>query len=578
MPASPTSTKSGASRQGVRIWGFANGEPLNRKFTLEDNGKPIAVELFRKTSKGLTITGYTLDPAIRELQNVDKVFDWALVWGERRKAAQEKVTVSAGNGFDSDGCQYSIDQIEHIVREGAPAGSNRSDVFHAIVGHYVGCGWQVDRIFEHFQQYPQGVGERYIAEDRLRQEIERSASKYAKTELPLFDNWKAKAPPEPAKPEPEPEEQPEDVENDDLGEDEAGDDDDQELQDDPRLPKLCRPNDRNDQSLKRWLIKNLLPEVGHGILAGPWGFGKTFALFDLAVSPMTMQPFLHHAVKRQGAVLLIAAEGADEVRLRLDAVIREKCGGMKQVPFYWYDEAAPRLQKGSTELLIAMARQAEADAKEKFGLPISLIMIDTLAACSGYTKRGDDFDPAVVQALMNVLKAVARTIGCFVLGVGHSPKNVEAGVSGSYAKEWSADVVWLSLGDRALNGTVTNTRLSIRKHRGGLQGAEYPYAQRVVEMGKDEDGDPITTIVMDWLPAGAAVQQAPPTPDDPWLAGCRRDDQQAKMYRFKQVLLAALAEHGIEQPIPTVSPSEPNLDELRGRTSPPLYRERSSSG
>ena len=33
-------------------------------------------------------------------------------------------------------------------------------------------------------------------------------------------------------------------------------------------------------------------------------------------------------MKRQCGVLLIAAEGADEVRLRLDAVVREKCGNM----------------------------------------------------------------------------------------------------------------------------------------------------------------------------------------------------------------------------------------------------------
>jgi hypothetical protein len=56
-----------------------------RKFTLEIDGKQIAAELFRHTNKALTITGYTLDPVIRELQNVDKVFDWALVWGNAAK-------------------------------------------------------------------------------------------------------------------------------------------------------------------------------------------------------------------------------------------------------------------------------------------------------------------------------------------------------------------------------------------------------------------------------------------------------------------------------------------------------------
>ena len=75
------------SGEGCRIWGIANGDPLNRKFTLEIDGKQIAAELFRRTNKALTITGATLDPAIRELGNINKVLDWGLIWGERRKAA-----------------------------------------------------------------------------------------------------------------------------------------------------------------------------------------------------------------------------------------------------------------------------------------------------------------------------------------------------------------------------------------------------------------------------------------------------------------------------------------------------------
>jgi hypothetical protein len=40
--------------------------------------------------------------------------------------------------YDSSGCSFSINQIEQMVCEGAPPGTNRSDVFHAIVGHYIG--------------------------------------------------------------------------------------------------------------------------------------------------------------------------------------------------------------------------------------------------------------------------------------------------------------------------------------------------------------------------------------------------------------------------------------------------------
>ena len=110
------------SGDGVRIWGLANGAALNRKFTLEIDGKKVAAELFRRTNKPLTITGYTLDPAIRELTSIDRTLDWAVIWGERRKAAAAPLPCS-GNGFTSNGngCGYSIDQIEQIVRAGAPA-------------------------------------------------------------------------------------------------------------------------------------------------------------------------------------------------------------------------------------------------------------------------------------------------------------------------------------------------------------------------------------------------------------------------------------------------------------------------
>ena len=549
------------SGEGVRIWGFTDGNPLNRKFTLKIEGKDIAAELFRKTNKALTITGYTLDPAIRELSNIDKVFDWALVWGERRKAAATEQTASSkGNGFDSSGCRYSIDDIEQIVREGAPAGTNRSDVFHTIVGHYVGCGWDVDRIFEHLQEHPQGIGGRYLAEDRLRREIERSAEKFGKAKLPLLNGWEAKAPPEPEqespKEEPEPVDPSLDEADDDLGEED--DDLDDEEQHDPNLPRLYAHGDPDPRPLKAWLVKGLIPQVGHGLMSGQWGAGKTFTFLDLAAALSTGQPWLGHVVKRQCGVLLIAAEGADEVRLRLDAVVRERCGNMTRAPFCWYETAPLLLHKGAVEKLIAMARQAEASLEKEFGLPLGLIGIDTIAACAGYSRAGDEYDNAVGQAVMNVLRAVAQELSCFVLGIDHFGKNLEAGTRGASSKEASGDVVLACLGDKQLSGSVTNTRLAVRKHRGGKQGQEYPFQLRMVEAPeKDEDGDPITTLVVDWLPRAAAE---PPSKSDIW-AQPRRQDQRTAVLRLKRVLMTILAGQGVDLPIPPDGPTVRMVDQ-----------------
>ena len=70
------------------------------------------------------------------------------------------------------------------------------------------------------------------------------------------------------------------------------------------------------------------------------------------------------------------------------------------------------------------------------------------------------------------------------------------------ARRAAGDLVLACLGDKELSGNVINTRLAVRKNRGGQQGQEYPFALRMVEAPEpDEDGEPITTMVVDWQPA-----------------------------------------------------------------------------
>ena len=558
------------SGEGCRIWGLTapDTQPVNRKFTLEIDGKPIAAELFRHTSKVLTVTGYRLN-AVRELANIDRAFQWAIVWGERRKAAAAEAAQLNGHSLNGDGPGHDVNSIEQIVREGAAAGANRSDMFHAVVGHYFGCGWSVEQIDEHLRQFPDGIAGRYLGEGRLSREIARSAGKYNGHALPLLNGWKPsgvsvevrssdllKTPnpgdgvdeldkpemPEPADP------------DENLDEDLDDDLDEEKPRQDPKLPPLFAHGDIDPRPLKPWLIKNLMSTVGHGLLSGQWGTYKTFVVFDMAASLWTGQPFLGHAVKRQCGVLLIAAEGAAEVRLRLEAVVRHKCGNPERVPFRWYETTPLLLQKGAAETLIAMARQADDSLQQEFGLPLGLVVIDTIAACAGYTKAGDENDSAAAQAVMNVLKVVAQALGCFVLGVDHFGKDMNAGTRGSGAKESASDLVLACLGDKSLSGSVTNTRLAVRKNRGGQQGQEFPFTPRAVEaLEPDDDGEPITTIVVDWQPSTPGGNQARPGPD-PW-AQSRRQDQRAAVLRLKRLMMSAMAEHGVEREIPPDGPA-----------------------
>src|SRR5262249_877428 len=142
----------------------------------------------------------------------------------------------------------------------------------------------------------------------------------------------------------------------------------------------------------------------------------------------------------------------------------------------------------------------------------------------------------------------AQELDCFVLGIDHFGKNLEAGTRGASSKESSADLVLACLGDKQLSGSVTNTRLAVRKHRGGKQGQEYPFQLRMVEAPeKDEDGESITTMVVDWSPPGTAPVSSA-VPNDPW-AKPKRQDQRTAVLRLKRVLMAILADQGMDLPI-----------------------------
>src|SRR5262249_8277851 len=54
------------------------------------------------------------------------------------------------------------------------------------------------------------------------------------------------------------------------------------------------------------------------------------------------------------------------------------------------------------------------------------------------------------------------------------------------------------LGEKPITGEVTNTRLAIRKRRGGSNGEEFPFMPRPVELELGPNGKRITTLVLDW--------------------------------------------------------------------------------
>ena len=168
--------------------------------------------------------------------------------------------------------------------------------------------------------------------------------------------------------------------------------------------KFCATVSTGAQTIPapKYLVKNLLPETGIGLLSGQWGTYKTFIAIKLGACVGTAQPFAGYAVKRPGAVLYLACEGAGELPVRLEALSTVEHGG-SVLPIYYCDAGIRLLDPTSVASIIATAKQVNTDAQRDNKLPLALVIIDTVISAAAFAKSGDENDSAVGAKVMAAL-------------------------------------------------------------------------------------------------------------------------------------------------------------------------------
>lgn len=413
-----------------------------------------------------------------------------------------------------------------LIRDGVPVGE-RSTQFHHAVKWLRDEGWSLSDIVTLLRKYPNGIAAKY--RKKLEAEAERS---YEKPDNPK-DSTSNEAP----------------------------------KSDGNKPPvEIFWHGEPTGRALKPWLVNGLIPETGTGLAAGQWGACKTFAMLDLAGSIATGLPFAGRDIIRTGGTLFIAAEGGTEIESRLQGLVDDKLrseamaaaaaagnyvtADLDHLPFAWIEEP-PRL-KGPQDFgrLIEIARLAGRRMKENFGVDLVLIIVDTLSASADFT---DANDAAEAQRIFNGLNALSKATGAFIMAVDHFGKVIETGTRGSSAKEGSADVVLALLADKDISGTISNTRMTVRKLRGGKTGEVTPFDLVVVDVIDKTTGASGTTCVIDWKPTRDSH------------ATSKRQSIPKALKVFHAALMAALSAHGkLERPLGDDGPqivvvAEPNL-------------------
>ncbi|HLH12415.1 MAG TPA: AAA family ATPase [Methylovirgula sp.] len=228
-----------------------------------------------------------------------------------------------------------------------------------------------------------------------------------------------------------------------------------------------------------WLVKELLPSKGLGVLYGAPGTYKSFVALDLALSIATGRPWAGRKVS-PAAVVYIAAEGARGLRKRIEAWRRQQ-PTPRGTAFYLI-EVAPNLGIGENDADVLVAA-----IKAVTG--VGLVVIDTL---SRTLLAGEENGSGMVSFVASCAR-VADQLDCIILAVHHNGKNEERGMRGHTSLDGGADVIWeVSKGAGNFASTIC-----VKKNKDGEDGQTFSIQLARVELGHDIDGDLVTTLVVE---------------------------------------------------------------------------------
>ncbi len=231
-----------------------------------------------------------------------------------------------------------------------------------------------------------------------------------------------------------------------------------------------------------YLVKGFLDASAMSVLYGPSNSGKTFFGMDLAFHLALGREWRGRRIK-QASVLYLAAEGGNGAANRIVAFRKET--GVEDMPM--------ALRRAGLDLL-----RSEADLQQIFDLSQEItdaypdmphiIFIDTL---SRVMAGGDENTPADMTALIKNIDLLREHTGAHIMLVHHSGKDTARGARGHSSLRAATDTEIEVQNDEGCRAALV---MKQRDHQGG---EEFGFSLKAVTIGIDEDGDEITSCVVE---------------------------------------------------------------------------------
>lgn len=260
-------------------------------------------------------------------------------------------------------------------------------------------------------------------------------------------------------------------------------------------PKGGRFNIRSQGEFARqvkpisWLVKNFLPKATLGVLFGESGSGKSFLTYDLcAAIARGMDEWNGKRVKK-GRVMYVVAEGEAGYVNRIHAYCHQQGISPDDFDIDYISDLVPNLMEAAliTDLIKEIKARGQYD----------LIVMDTFAQvmAGANENSGEDVGKALAEC-----RRIHHHTGAMVLLVHHSGKDASKGSRGWSGLKGACDVeleVTRSDDDRAVSAS---------KLKDGRDGIQIGFKLHTVVLGEDEDGDDITSCIVEYGEVSARMK------------------------------------------------------------------------
>jgi AAA domain len=259
----------------------------------------------------------------------------------------------------------------------------------------------------------------------------------------------------------------------------------------PRGPrfKLVSFNELTVGSRAVYLVKGIIPKAGLVVVWGPPKCGKSYWIFTVMLHVALGREYRGRRVQ-QGMVVYLALEGQDGFGARAAAFRSRYLDGTGDAPDFFLIKERTDLVRDHQALIQCIATQCEGEP--------TAVVIDTL----NRSLAGSESDDKDMGAYVRAADAIREKFNCAVIIVHHCGVNVSR-PRGHTSLTGAADMQISVKRDAAKNIIAT-----VEYAKDGPEGAVIASKLEPVDLGRDEDGDPVTACVVMPVEDGGAPAAA----------------------------------------------------------------------